>query len=59
VLSDPRTLTAVTTAVVIVVVVTFVELDESDAGVGSWWIAAGVLVCAFGLVVWFVRRARP
>ena len=57
-LSDPRTLTAVTTAVVIVVVVTFTALDESGAGVGSWWIAAGVLVCVYGLVVWFVRRAR-
>jgi hypothetical protein len=48
-----------TAVVVVVVVVTFVALAESDAGVGSWWIAAGVLVCVGGLAVWLVNRARP
>jgi hypothetical protein len=46
-------------AVVVVVVATFVALAESDAGIGSWWIAAGVLLCVGGLTVWFVNRARP
>jgi hypothetical protein len=55
-MSHPGFLTIVTTAVVIVVVVTFVRLAESDAGIGSWWIAAGVLLCAGGLAVWAVVR---
>jgi hypothetical protein len=58
VLSDPRFSTVVTTAVVIVVVVTFAALAEAGAGVGSWWIAAGVLVCVAGLVIWIVDRAK-
>lgn len=58
-LSDPRTSTIVTTAVVIVVVLTFVALDQSDAGIGGWWVAAGVLLCVGGLVAWVVNRARP
>ena len=47
------------TAVVIVVVLTFAALAETDADAGSWWIAAGVLLCVGGLVVWLARRARP